>query len=49
MMAMSSALVSAAPAKFAWHLVVATIIAAGRSYWELFFGAINLAEGDAFG
>jgi hypothetical protein len=24
---------------FAWHLVVATMIASGRSYWELFLGA----------
>jgi hypothetical protein len=28
--------VGAAPAMFAWHLVVATMIATGRSYWELF-------------
>jgi hypothetical protein len=36
MMAMSSTLVGAAPAMFVWHLVVATIIASSRSYWELF-------------
>jgi hypothetical protein len=36
MMAMSSALVGAAPSMFAWYVVVATMIASGRSYWEHF-------------
>ncbi len=47
-MAISLALVGAALAMFAWHLKVATIIATGGSYWELFHGAMNLAEGDNF-
>ncbi len=33
---MSSALVGAAPTMCAWHLVLATMIVSGRSYWELF-------------
>jgi hypothetical protein len=49
MMAISSALVGAAQAMFAWRLVVATMLATDRSYWELFLGATNLAEGDALG
>jgi hypothetical protein len=45
-MAMSSVLVGAAAAIFGWCLVVATMIATGGSYWEIFLGATNLAEGD---
>jgi hypothetical protein len=47
-MAISSAVVGAAPAMFAWRLVVATTIASDGSYWELFLGATNLVEGDFF-
>jgi hypothetical protein len=36
MMAISSALVGAAQAMFAWRLVVATMIATGGSYWDFF-------------
>jgi hypothetical protein len=35
MMAMSLALVGATLVMFAWHLVVATMIVSGVSYWEL--------------
>jgi hypothetical protein len=49
MMTISSALVGGAPAMFAWHLIVATMITTSGSYWELFFGATNLEEGDTFG
>jgi len=34
---------------FAWYLVMATMIVIGGSYWELFLGATNLAEGDTSG
>jgi hypothetical protein len=33
---------------FAWHHVVATMVATGGSYWKL-VGATNLAEGDTLG
>jgi hypothetical protein len=44
----SSALVGVAPVMFVWRLVVATMIVAGESYWEL-FGATNLTEGYSLG
>jgi hypothetical protein len=48
MRARSLVLVGAAPAMFAWHLVVATVIATDGSYWEL-LGTTILAEGDTHG
>jgi hypothetical protein len=48
-MVISSALVGAALAMFAWHPIAAPMVATGGSYWELFFGATNLAEGDTLG
>jgi hypothetical protein len=40
--------VGAAPAMFAWRLVVATMIVTGGSYWEL-TRSTNLVEGDTLG
>ncbi len=37
-----------APAIVACHLVVATIVATGGSYWE-HFGVTNLVKGNTFG